>query len=245
MTTPKKPTAELAKWSRRYQSALRRYLKTETAAGLGAAQRLGRQAVSLGLETLGIARIHEQSLAALAATGGSAGLAPGPIIHAKTFFEEAIVPIEQTHAPALRADAKVTRLTQSLRKRTQEATESTNLLDKGVARRQAAETALKQSVQTRAGLLAEAQRLRLHLQNLTHEILAAQEDERKTTGQQLRDDIAQLLLAIQIRLLALNGTVTANSENLEKEIAETQRIVRQSLSTFHRLAIRSEVNHEA
>ena len=244
MTTPKKPTAELAEWSRRYQSALRRYLKTGTAAGLGAAQRLGRQAVSLGLETLDIARIHEHSLAASAAAGATSWLAPGPTIHAKAFFEETIVPIEQTHDPALRAGAKVTRLTQSLRRRTQEATASGRLLEKGVARRQAAETALRQSVRTRAGLLAEAQRLRQHLQNLTHDILAAQEEERKTTGQKLRDDTAQLLLAIQIRLLALNSAVTANSEHLKKEVAETQRIVKQSLRTFRRLAIRSEVDHE-
>jgi len=245
MTTPAKTTADIADWSRCYQSALRRYLKTETVAGLRAAQRLGRQAVSLGMETLDIARIHEQALSALAATGGTSWLAPVPINHAKSFFEAAIVPIEQTHGPALQADARVTRLAQSLRRRTQEATASNRQLEKTVARRQAAETALKQSARTRAGLLAEAQRLRLHLQNLTHEILSAQEDERKATGRQLRDDIAQLLLAIQIRLLALNGAAQANSENLKKEIAETQRIVRESASTIHRLSPEREVHHEA
>jgi signal transduction histidine kinase len=245
MTTSVKTTAEVAEWSRRYQAALRRFLKTETAAGLRAAQRLGRQAVSLGMETLDVARVHEQALSLLATTGGTTWLATGLINHAKSFFEEAVVPIEQTHDPALCADAKVTRLTQSLRQRTQEAAESTKLLEKGVARRQAAETALKTSVRTRAGLLAEAQRLRLHLQNLTREILAAQEYERKKTGEKLSDDIAQLLLAIQIRLLALDGSVTANSENLKTEIAVTQRIVKECVRTFYRLAIRFEVHHEA
>lgn len=245
MTIASRTKADASAWAGRYQAALRRYLKTETVAGLRAAQRLGQQAVSLGLETLDVARTHEQALSALAATGGTSWLAPGPINHAKSFFEVAIVPIEQTHGPALQADARVTRLTQSLRQRTQEATASSQQLEKSVARRQVAETALRKSVRTRAGLLAEAQRLRLHLQNLTHEILSAQEDERKQSGNQLRDDIAQLLLAIQIRLLALNGAVTANSENLKNEIAETQRIVRESVTTIHRLSPECEVHHEA
>jgi hypothetical protein len=219
-------------------------MKTETVAVLRAAHRLGRQAVSLGMETLDIARIHELALSTLAATGGTSWLAPGPINHSKRFFEEAIVPIERTHGPVLLAEARVTRLTQTLRQRMKQATASIRQLEKGVARRQAAETALKKSIQTRAGLLAEAQRLRLHLQNLTHDILSAQEAERKTNGRQLRDDIAQLLLAIQIRLLALNGAVTANSDNMKNEIAETQRIVKQSVRTVQRLSPEVEVHHE-
>jgi len=232
-------------WARRYLTDLRRYLQTGTSASAKSAPLLGRKAVSLGMETLDVARVHKLALAALAASGCPPCMSTEPANLATRFFAEVIVPIEQTHGPARKADAKVTELTQSLRLRTKEATDSNRLLKKGVARRQAAETALKQSVRIRAGLLAEAQRLRLHLQNLTHEIQAAQENERKKTGRQLRDDIAQLLLAIQIRLLALNGAVTANSDNLKKEIAETQRIVKHSIRTFRRQATRSGVHHEA
>ena len=245
MTTPVKTTAVDSEWSRRYQSALRRYLKPESVAGLRAAQRLGREAVSLGMETLDVARIHEQTLSTRSCTGGTSRVSSGMDNRARAFFEEAIVPIEQTHGPALRADAHVMKLKQSLRQRTREATESTRLLGKGVERRQVVEAALLKSDRIHAGLLVEARRLRLHLQTLKHEILSAQEDERKTTGSTLRDDIAQLLLAIQIRLLALNGAVRANSDNLKKEIAETRRIVKQSIRTIQRLWPVSEVNHEA
>ncbi len=241
MTTPDKRGTGSVEWSRRYQSALCRYLKTETAAGLQAAQRLGRQAVSLGMETLDVAHLHEQVLSTLATAGGTLWGSPGAINRAKAFFTEVIVPIEQTHDPALKAGARVTKLTRSLRQRTKEATDSTRQLEKGVIRRQAAEAALRESVLTRAGLLAEALRLRQHLQHLTHEIISAQEEERKAFGTRLRDDIAQFLLATQIRLMALNGAVLANSKNLKMEIAETRRIVKQSISIIHRLSPQGQV----
>ncbi len=200
------------------------------------------QAVSLGMETLDVAHLHGQAISKLLEAGSPPGVPPHP---AKTFFEETIIPIEQTHAPALQADARMTKLTQSLRQRTKEATESSRLLGKGVARRQTAEADLDKSIRARAGGMVEAQRLQKHLQKLTHDILEAQEHERKNTGQQLRDDIAQLLLAIQIRLLALNSAVMSNSENLKKEIAETQRIVKQSKKSIHQLSPGTKVHHEA
>lgn len=233
MKTAANTEADTSAWARRYQVALRRYLKTGTAAAAQAAPSLGRAAVHLGLETLDVARVHEQALAALHA-GGKPGSPPAPA--ASRFFAEVIVPIEQTHGPARKADAAVTELTQSLRQRTKEATDSSRLLEKGVARRQTAETALNKSVRNRAGLLAKAERLRLQLQTLTLEILSAQEDERGITGQHLRDDTAQMLMAIQLRLLALDGAVEANTGNLKKVIAETQQIMKDSLGSIHRLA---------
>ncbi len=245
MTTPAKTSADLSAWSRRYQASLRRYLKTGSETALQAAQRLGRQAVRLGMETLDVAHIHEQTLATAAYNGDNLQVASSAVNAAKSFFEAVLVPIEQTHAPARHADAQVARLTKSLRQRTQEATASTRQLQKGVARRQAVEASLEKSVQIHATLVAEAQRLRLHLQDLTHGILMAQEDERRATGGHLRNDVAQLLLSIQIRLLALNGAVAANTKNLKKEITNTRRIVRESASTVSRLVPGAEVHHEA
>jgi len=234
-TTATKTETNTSAWFRRYQAALNRYLRTETAVSLKTAQQLGKAAVRLGMETLDVARVHELALAALTAGDGSPGISPAPARHASIFFAEVIVPIEQTHGPARVVDAKVTELTQSLRRRTKEATDSTRLLEKGVARRQTAETALKRSVQDRAGLLAEAERLRLQLQKLKLRILSAQEHERDITGRHLRDDVAQMLLAIQIRLLALEGAIHARTANLKSEIAETQRIVKHSMATIYRI----------
>jgi hypothetical protein len=56
--------------SQRYVAALRKHLQQGPQASLKPALRLGREAVTLGLETLELARIHEQSLATLELSKG-------------------------------------------------------------------------------------------------------------------------------------------------------------------------------
>ena len=51
--------------SQQYVTALRKQLKQGPQASLQPALGLGREAVALGLETLELARIHEQALATL------------------------------------------------------------------------------------------------------------------------------------------------------------------------------------
>ena len=70
----KEMNAGQARWSRRYQAALRQHLKQGPASRLQPALRLGRQAAALGLETLDVARIHEGALAALEPSSGREGM---------------------------------------------------------------------------------------------------------------------------------------------------------------------------
>ncbi len=70
---------KLVSLSRRYQAALLRHLQQEPPAGLRSANGLGREALDLGLETLDLARIHEQSLIALASPSYSPGARDGMI----------------------------------------------------------------------------------------------------------------------------------------------------------------------
>ena len=51
--------------SQRYVTALRKQLKQGPQVSLRPALELGREAVALGLETLDLARIHDQALASL------------------------------------------------------------------------------------------------------------------------------------------------------------------------------------
>ena len=92
---------KLSRLSRRYASALRKHLTQGPQASLQPARGLGRQAVSLGLETLDVARIHEGALATLEASSSRDGL----IKRAEIFFTEAITPIEKTHRAALKANS--------------------------------------------------------------------------------------------------------------------------------------------
>ncbi len=239
-----KMNAEATAWSRRYGTALRRYLDRGPSADPRPALRLGRRAVALGMQTLDVVGIHEQVLTMLAPLGGSPRDLRGMADRARTFFAEAIVPIEETHRAAREAGARVNRLTQVLRRRTREALARRRQLERGIAQRQAAEAALRKSGKHRAALLAEARRLQAHLRHLAREILSAQEVERRETSRQLHDEVAQALLAVNVRLLTLRMAAKVSIRSLKKEVAETQRLVKESRKTIHRLSHGSEGKHE-
>ena len=222
--------AKTAGWSRRYQTALRRHLKNGTASSLQPALKLGRQAAALGLETLDLAQVHEQALAStVLPPGGNAKSRKRWGGLAKRFFAEAIVPIEETHAAAQQAGAQVNQLTRDLRKRTVESATSTRKLKRSIAKRKEAEAALEKSGADRTKLLQASTRMHTQLREQTRALLAAQEAERQKTSLQLQDEVAQALLAISIRLLALKTAAKASTDKFSKEIANTQRLVRESL----------------
>ncbi len=221
-----------------------RCLSPESATHWSTAQRLGEQAVALGMEPLDVARIHERAIAAITARDDSAATDSQTRERARRFFAEALTPIEKTHRAAREADAQAEALTQSLRVSAREATETARRLKHGAARRRTAEAALKNSEQRRAERLAEAERLQEDLRKMAHRFLTAQEAERKKTGRLLQDEIAQALLSIHIRLLALKKAARANTGMLKKEIAATQRMVKHSGQTIHRLAHTLDDDHE-
>jgi signal transduction histidine kinase len=229
-----KMNAEKAAWSRRYQAAMRKHLQHGAGASLRPALGLGRQAVALGLETLDVALIHGRALAVLAARNGSFGTRQDMIDRAKKFFAEATVPIEKTHGAALKADTRAEQLIQTLRRRTMESSAAARRVARGIAQRQAAEAALEKSGRHRATLLQESRRLRDRLRHQTREILSAQECARQNTSRQLHDEIAQTMLAINFRLLTLKKATRTSTESLKKEIAETQRVVKQSVKMINR-----------
>jgi len=218
--------------SRRYQAALRKHLKQGPRASLQLAIGLGRQAAALDLETLDMARIHAGALAALEASSSRNGM----IKRAEIFFAEAVTPIEKTHCAALKANVHLNQLTKTLGRRTVDLAASKRFLKQGIAQRKTVEQALKKSAGHYARLVKKSRRLQKHLRHLTHQILSAQEEERKKVSRELHDEIAQTLLGINVRLLALKNGATANTEDLKKEIASTQRLVGKSVKAMSRFA---------
>lgn len=160
---------------------MREHLKQGTPSSLRTATGLGRQAVALGMETLAVAGVHEQALLTVASTGGSARTRQKMIGRARSFFAEAIVPIERSHPAALNAGARATRMARELRERTKESFKAVRELKRGRAQRQTAEAALKKSGKRRIRLLQESRRLQNLLRDQTRSILSAQEDQRRTT----------------------------------------------------------------
>jgi len=237
--------AAQTRWSHRYQLAMRQHLKQSPRASLQLALRLGRQAVTLGVETLDVALIHEQALKALVSPGGSLRSRQKIVEQAERFFAEATVPIEKTHHAALKTDIRINQLTQTLRRRTAESAASTRHLKRGIVRRQSAEAALKVSKEHHSKLLQESRRLQKLLRDQTRTMLSAQEAGRQKSSHQLHDEIAQTLLAINVRLLTLKKAANGNTESLKKEIANTQRLVKDSANTIQRLAHEFGVQYEA
>jgi signal transduction histidine kinase len=214
--------------SRRYQLALHKHLKQGPGASLQPARGLGRRAVTLGLETLDVARIHEGALASLETSSSRDGI----IKRAEIFFAEAITPIEKTHRAALKANARLSQLNKTLGRRTVDLAASNRSLKQGIVRRKAVEQALKKSAGHYARLLKESRRLQEHLRHLTHQLLTAQENKRAKISRKLHDEIAQTLLGIHVRLLTLKKEATVNTKGLKKEIASTQRLVEKSVKTM-------------
>lgn len=209
------------------------------------AHRLGRETLSLGLETLDLARIHKAAMTALVPQSDSPADRDRKVERAGIFFSEAIIPIEKTHRASMVSAARLNRKTQALARRTAQLAAANHHLRQGIVRRKAAEEALVVREQHYATLLKESHQLQKHLQHLTHQILSAQEDERKKISNDLRNEIAQTLLGINIRLLTLRKGATTRNKSLAKEIASTQGVVKKSVKTINRFAGEFVIQHES
>jgi signal transduction histidine kinase len=222
------------KWIRlsgRYVRALRKHLKKGPRASLLPALRLGRRAVALGLETLDLARMHERAVATLELSGSKNGF----IKRAEIFFTEAIIPIVETHRAA-QGKMDLKRLNETLSRRTLELAATNRQLQRSIIRRKRVEAALKKSGEHYGKLLKGSLQLQEDLRQLTHRMLAAQEDERKKISVELQDEIAQTLLGINVRLVSLKQEARSNTRGLRNEIAGTQRLVVTSAESVRRAA---------
>jgi len=223
---------KLTKLSQRYVTALRKHLKQGPRASLQPALGLGRQAVALGVETLELARIHERALTALGLFNSKNGV----IKRAEIFFTEAITPIMETERAARQTKVDLSRLKETLGQRTEELAVTNRQLQRGVVRRKAMEDAFEKSGQHHHKSLEESLQLQKRLRQLTHQVLVAQEDERKNISRELQDEIAQTLLGINVRLLSLKQEARNNTKGLKNEIASTQRLVVKSAKSVRRIA---------
>lgn len=220
-----KAKTNTVEWFQRYQKALSSYLLKSLPLNSKPALELGRQAAALGMETLDLAKHHEQALLSSLPTGCSAKIREGVKARAKIFFNETNCAIEKTHVAALKQEGRVNRLTQTLQSRTAESKVSLERLKKGIKQRKKAEAALLKSGTEHAKLLQNSKRLSTLVRDQTRGILLTQEKERKKISQGLQDTVAQTLLGINIELLALKASNKARTARFAKEIDSMNREV--------------------
>lgn len=224
------------RFSESYVGHLRTCLEKGVPTDPTAAHELGREAVAAGLDTLELAKVHERALATLEETD-CAGMTRTELrSRAEGFFAEVLVPVEKTHRVALEATADLDQLTAKLVQCTLELIDSKRSLQLQVLERESTEKAIKTSGEESAGLLEESRQLQEHLRMISRQILSGQEESRQRVSLELRDEIVQTLFGINVRLLALKARNWANHEELKKEIASTQQLVRESMQTIDRYA---------
>ena len=217
--------------------ALRKHLKQGPRASLQSALRLGRQAVTLVLEILDLARIHERALTELKSSNSKNGL----IKRAEMFFYEAITQIVETHRAARQSKVHLSQAKETWGQRTEELAATNRKLQRGVVRRKVLEDAAVKSGKHHQKCLEESLELQRRLRQLTHRVLAAQEDERNKISCELQNEIAQTLLGINVRLLSLKQESRINTKGLKNEIASTRRLVLRSAKSVRRVA--NELGH--
>ncbi|MHC1765729.1 MAG: histidine kinase [Verrucomicrobiia bacterium] len=220
------------KLAQQYEAALRRYLRQGARTDLPLARRVGKQAASLGLKVLDLARLHDKVLDKVEQPVTRNG-APH---RGDPFFAEAFKEWGQTGPSARQAAVRLRQLDQQLRQRTRDLANSRRVRKQALADRNAFKHALKNKTKHHASLLAESRDLRRCLQSLTRRMLSAQENERATVSRTLHDDVAQGLLGIQVRLAHLKKEAARNTTGLRKELIVTQRLVEKSAKTLERFA---------
>ena len=141
-------------------------------------------------------------------------------------------------------ETKLTKVTTDLARRILDLTESNRDLALGLARHEVVNRELEVEGKKADLLLQESRHLQKHLQEITRKILTVKEEGRKKMSLRLQDEIVQTLEGIHLRLLVLNKEVTANNEGFQNEIANTQKLVQQSVEVINGYVRECGIEHE-
>jgi signal transduction histidine kinase len=217
----------LTSFALEYAAALRRGLVGRRAVAARAAQELGVQAAGIGVGARELKGIHARAVGGQVLAGDRAERAAG-------FLATVLRQRASRRAAARSKTVRLVRLNLVLRRRTRELAATRRQLQRGVARRKQVEQAFRTSNQEHARLLKEALRRQESLRQLTRRVLAAQEEERRSVTHELQDEVAQTLLGINVRLLALRQEAGRKTAALRAGLASTQRLVATSTRSVRR-----------
>ena len=224
-------------FAKRYHAALRRHLSGGMRDG-SSSRLLGRDAVGLGLNSVDLARVHDRSMSAMAPKDASANNRNGDsqLTKAGLFFQGALTPLETANRATKKAAARARRLDELLRKRNAALADARRTVRIEGGLRKADEKRLELGARHYNQLLARSHRMQDQLRSLAHQVLRAQEDERKEISRELHDEVAQILAGINVQLATLKEVSAIDNQSLRKRITQTQRLVQQSVEVVHRYA---------
>jgi signal transduction histidine kinase len=235
---------KLPAFARSYLAALRKHVKDDAASVPIAAKALGLRAVEVGLETLDLAKIHEEALIAVVSPDEPASARGKKVRLAGQFFAEAITPIELTHRGAREANVHLKVMVEELVQRTNELTDSNQALLNEISQRKALEESLRNSEQASRQLLEKSCVLQEELRLLSRRLLSVQEEERKRISRELHDLIAQTLTGINLQLAMLKSKAISDTKEFYEKLELTRQLVEKSVDAVHRFARDLRPRHE-
>jgi signal transduction histidine kinase len=197
---------------------------------------LGQDAVDAGVDTLGLARMHEQALADLISAHDIPGSRSNMVKRAGGFFSVALIPREQLHRSHRESLSELRTKADGMHAHTQALTAGNRQLKREIARRKAGEEAIKKGKERYYRLLVQSQFMQKKLRHLARQVLSAQEEERREISRELHDEVVQTLVGINVELTALGKGAAVGVKSLKAKIAQTQKLVEKSVTAVHQFA---------
>jgi signal transduction histidine kinase len=228
--------SERLNFSQRYKEALLAHLKMNSQTSTVSAPDLLREALKSGLRSRAFSRLHEQIMVMDVLHTCPLEKREELLRQAGLFFAEIATSIDNSESKGRAFTVRLKKVVTALSVRTAELADAKSALSKENSRLKALEKTLKKSERHYEELLEKSKCLQEQLRQLSHQILTAQEDERKKISRELHDVIAQALTGINVRLATLKKEASQNTSGLERNIAKTQRVVMKSTNIVHQFA---------
>ena len=109
-------------------------------------------------------------------------------------------------------------------------------LKQEIVRRKLIEEDLRANRKEQSRLLKQSRSQQKQLRELSHQILYAQEEERKRISRELHDVIAQTLVGINVHLSVLDQGKAASPESFLQQIADTRLLIDKAVKIVHDFA---------
>ncbi len=229
--------SKLQAFTESYHTALHRYCRQRSiTAGLAEANQLGTRASKLGIVTKDLVDLHQEALLAVEPESEEGTASDFELQQGALFFAEAASAMDVAAEEPKSTTVRLRSIIKVLSERTKELAASNENLETEISCREKVEDALRLSEQTSSKLLLHSKRLQEELRQFSRRLLLLQEEERKRISRELHDVVAQALAALHVRLSSVKVQTTANAKDLQKQIAATQRLVRDSVDVVQRFA---------